>query len=805
MIMSLITCTSVFATATQTDDFESGSKNGWTDTGTAVVNEDPPVNSNTLKITADDTDISKIYHFGALYANRPVSVQFDMWGYEGWESGAQYTDYFYVTINVTSVYGDVIPGADGSGTVYKAFDFNNTTDVNGDLLLTLKKKVSGTTIEYAYIDNIIIAIDTDADGVPDNIDVDDDNDGITDSIESRIDLSDFELNGNAVQISSTEYRLTAASNNQFGTAMSIRTVDLSNDFSIDAEIYLGTSNGGADGMAFVLHNDPRGSAAEGNGEGSTLGCMANGSTAGIANGLSFEFDTYKSAGSSDDIANDHTQIRDTDLKFNDTNGGLTAVTDLGNIEDGAWHTFHLEWNAGTSTFSYLIDGNSMIGLTDTNMASSYFDGSNQVYFGFTAATGGLNNVQSIRNVSSTVLKDTDGDGIFNSLDIDSDNDGIPDNVEAQSSENGVYISPRYPIVDTGNTNGLDDQYESSQGGSDLPIPDTDSDGKPDYVDSDSDNDLVTDCKEGNNVAISNSLCPLQLQDIGQNGLDTALGGGNDYVDVNGNVDVPTSDLEDEISGDSIDERAYREVACGPAEVTLTHYQWKTVSFPCDLGTNDLEAILGGANGLGTYGDNDKWVMYEQVDPDYSGNRNGMHLMINGTDHVVAGKGYWIIADLGAAGTTKTVHINRPLAGISKTGTQAASSFTGIPTSGQTFDELMGYQLPVSSTTVIQKIMVGNPFFKKFQLSDMYYQNSTYQSGNYVSMIQVKTDDTAGNQPPLKSTVYVHDDADVSSDVYTAIVPGTPGFTGSIPTMQGFWMRLNANNNGSNSIAYPFEK
>jgi hypothetical protein len=122
-----------------------------------------------------------------------------------------------------------------------------------------------------------------------------------------------------------------------------------------------------------------------------------------------------------------------------------------------------------------------------------------------------------------------------------------------------------------------------------------------------------------------------------------------------------------------------------------------------------------------------------------------------------------------------------------------------------FDELMGYQLPQSSTTDIQKILVGNPFFKKYQLSDMYYQNSTYQSNNYVSMIQVKTDDGAGNQPPLKPTVYVHDDADVSSDVYSAIVPETPGFGDVVPTMQGFWMRLNANNNGSNDIAYPFER
>ena len=163
-------------------------------------------------------------------------------------------------------------------------------------------------------------------------------------------------------------------------------------------------------------------------------------TSGIENGLSIEFDTYQSSGASDDIANDHTQIRDTDIAFNDTSGRVTTVTSLGNIEDGNWHTFHLEWDSAASELRYSIDGVDMPSLIDPNIVTNYFAGGTDVYFGFTAATGGATNVQSIRNISSLTLKDTDSDGILNSLDLDSDNDGIPDNVEAQmTSRLSLYL------------------------------------------------------------------------------------------------------------------------------------------------------------------------------------------------------------------------------------------------------------------------------------------------------------------------------------------------------------------------------
>jgi len=89
--------------------------------------------------------------------------------------------------------------------------------------------------------------------------------------------------------------------------------------------------------------------------------------------------------------------------------------------------------------------------------------------------------------------DFDGDGIPNFLDIDSDNDGLVDGFEAGISgtdSDGDGIDDGYDVEQTGgvdvNGDGIDDDI--------VPL-DTDKDGKPDYTDKDSDNDLIPDAVE----------------------------------------------------------------------------------------------------------------------------------------------------------------------------------------------------------------------------------------------------------------------------------------------------------------------
>jgi len=117
--------------------------------------------------------------------------------------------------------------------------------------------------------------------------------------------------------------------------------------------------------------------------------------------------------------------------------------------------------------------------------------------------------------------DTDGDGIPNYQDLDSDGDGIPDNVEAQTS-----LGYTAPSGSDSNGNGLDNAYEASG----LSAVDTDGDGTPDFMDTDSDNDGSPDTTE--------ATLTLSGSDSDGDGLDNTLDDTTGYGDPGGTIDNP---------------------------------------------------------------------------------------------------------------------------------------------------------------------------------------------------------------------------------------------------------------------------
>lgn len=116
--------------------------------------------------------------------------------------------------------------------------------------------------------------------------------------------------------------------------------------------------------------------------------------------------------------------------------------------------------------------------------------------------------------------DTDGDGIPNKNDLDSDGDGIPDNVEAQSTTGFTQFSGN----DSDN-DGVDNAYS----GGINPV-DTDSDGTPDFLDINSDNEGPNDTLEAG-LSLDNS-------DSDNDGLDNAYDATTGYGDPSGTIDDP---------------------------------------------------------------------------------------------------------------------------------------------------------------------------------------------------------------------------------------------------------------------------
>ncbi|WP_297696035.1 gliding motility-associated C-terminal domain-containing protein [uncultured Eudoraea sp.] len=149
--------------------------------------------------------------------------------------------------------------------------------------------------------------------------------------------------------------------------------------------------------------------------------------------------------------------------------------------------------------------------------------------------------------------DSDGDGFPNHLDIDSDNDGLPDNIEAQTTSG--YILPNEDDEATYVSNdGVNSAYIGG-----LTPENTDGTDELDYLDSDTDNDLVPDNNEGNDFNFDG--IPDQNftgTDTDGDGLDDGYEGSNlnDPFLVNDEITDPATDLPDT---DGTEDVNYRDI------------------------------------------------------------------------------------------------------------------------------------------------------------------------------------------------------------------------------------------------------
>ena len=200
------------------------------------------------------------------------------------------------------------------------------------------------------------------------------------------------------------------------------------------------------------------------------------------------------------------------------------------------------------------------------------------------------------------LYDFDLDGVPNALDLDSDNDGIPDAVEANSGTlpTGADANGQFPPGATdGDNDGLvaavdTDDTNISIFDTTLPIPDTDGDGNPDFLDIDSDNDGIVDLVEAGGTDFNGDGRVDAFGDTDGDGLANTVDGDNggsplpipntdgaadgpDYLDKNSDndslVDADEGFDDDEDGGSNDDYLARATAYNDPAKYPDSDLSW----------------------------------------------------------------------------------------------------------------------------------------------------------------------------------------------------------------------------------------
>jgi len=197
------------------------------------------------------------------------------------------------------------------------------------------------------------------------------------------------------------FQLTAPTYYQKGAIWNNTPVNLSQDFTVNARLYFGSMDVGADGIAFVLQNE--GTTYIGN-EGAGIGYHRfNGpppmptDVPGPVPSFIVEFDTWQNdfiyLQNIGDPAADHVGFMSNSNAYHTAPTALKAPENLGdNIEDGQWHNVQFRWNAAARTMTVEFVTRNAPLLTQTfsytgDIVNTIFNGNPNVYWGFTGATG----------------------------------------------------------------------------------------------------------------------------------------------------------------------------------------------------------------------------------------------------------------------------------------------------------------------------------------------------------------------------------------------------------------------------------
>ncbi|WP_162127566.1 T9SS type B sorting domain-containing protein [Flavobacterium phycosphaerae] len=321
------------------------------------------------------------------------------------------------------------------------------------------------------------AADTDNDGTNDNIDLDNDNDGITNCTESFGNQSVSLANTASGTITVGPY------SNSFTGAVTTSATASPTPFT-----------GNADG-SFVTDIPP-----------GKTNWVKYQMTFAQPISLSLEYVTTANATDLLDSNGEYTinsPINKTITVLNPDNQLLIDTNYDGFYESGVtqFSSFEIRFRlnntiplaAGTGTFKFLTKSSGTISFKHRNLSDN------------------VGNKATMRLLATCIPKDSDNDGIPDQDDYDSDNDSILDFVESQ----GQTVTP-LSNADT-NGDGIDNIFANG-----ITPADTDSDGIPNYLDLDADNDGIVDIIESGSPGNASNTSGIMTGNFGTNGLHNSL-------------------------------------------------------------------------------------------------------------------------------------------------------------------------------------------------------------------------------------------------------------------------------------------
>lgn len=245
-------------------------------------------------------------------------------------------------------------------------------------------------------------------------------------------------------------QLTPETSDQTGCAWNNTVIDFNQPFNLSLNYYFGNNINGADGTTFTFQPNPTACGTAG-------GQLGAGN---ISNSLVIEFDTYDNDNPAHvyDMLADHIAVEiDGNLQGPGAPycGPVAAFASLANLDDGVVHTIMISWDPATQNLKIYVDGSLRL-TCNGNFVTTVFGGDNTVYWGATAATGGLNNQQYfcpstvVLPVELSAFK-TNCDGEFNRIFWRAETETRLDHYSIEYTYDGQLFYPLAIIQASGNS------------------------------------------------------------------------------------------------------------------------------------------------------------------------------------------------------------------------------------------------------------------------------------------------------------------------------------------------------------------